>query len=81
MLIQTNEILLINETGLKERTAQCLLRIDNESMNRFQNRGRQIATDGTTFTKVMDAPTHDTPTNDTPNLYIPYGEVLVRVIV
>ena len=38
----------------KERTAQCFLRVDNESMHRFHNRVRQIlmASGSTTFTKV-----------------------------
>ena len=38
----------------KERTAQCFLRVDDESMSRFHNRVRQIlmASGSTTFTKV-----------------------------
>jgi len=38
----------------KERTAQCFLRVDDESMNKFHNRVRQIlmASGSTTFTKV-----------------------------
>ena len=38
----------------KERTAQCFLRVDDESMGRFHNRVRQIlmASGSTTFTKV-----------------------------
>lgn len=38
----------------KERTAQCFLRVDDESMQRFHNRVRQIlmASGSTTFTKV-----------------------------
>lgn len=39
----------------KERTAQCFLRVDDESLNRFHNRVRQIlmASGSTTFTKVL----------------------------
>ncbi|XP_058291128.1 pre-mRNA-processing-splicing factor 8-like [Hylobates moloch] len=39
----------------KERTAQCFLRVDDESMQRFHNRVRQIlmASGSTTFTKVQ----------------------------
>ena len=46
-------------TITKERTAQCFLRVDNDSMHRFHNRVRQIlmASGSTTFTKVMDTPT------------------------
>lgn len=38
----------------KERTAQCFLRVDDESLQRFHNRVRQIlmASGSTTFTKV-----------------------------
>lgn len=38
----------------KERTAQCFLRVDDESLGRFHNRVRQIlmASGSTTFTKV-----------------------------
>ena len=38
----------------KERTAQCFLRVDEEQMNKFHNRVRQIlmASGSTTFTKV-----------------------------
>lgn len=38
----------------KERTAQCFLRVDDESLTRFHNRIRQIlmASGSTTFTKV-----------------------------
>lgn len=44
---------LQNEVS-KERTAQCYLRVDDESMLRFHNRVRQIlmASGSTTFTKV-----------------------------
>ena len=47
----------------KERTAQCFLRVDNDSMHRFHKRFRQIlmASGSTTFTKVMDTPTNNTP--------------------
>ena len=40
----------------KERTAQCFLRVDNESMNKFHNRVRQIlmASGSTTFTKIVN---------------------------
>ncbi|XP_013405996.1 pre-mRNA-processing-splicing factor 8 isoform X1 [Lingula anatina] len=40
----------------KERTAQCFLRVDDESMNRFHNRVRQIlmASGSTTFTKIVN---------------------------
>ena len=40
----------------KERTAQCFLRVDEESLQRFHNRVRQIlmASGSTTFTKVGD---------------------------
>ncbi|KAJ8312022.1 LOW QUALITY PROTEIN: hypothetical protein KUTeg_009395 [Tegillarca granosa] len=40
----------------KERTAQCFLRVDNESMSRFHNRVRQIlmASGSTTFTKIVN---------------------------
>jgi len=39
----------------KERTAQCFLRVDDESLQRFHNRVRQIlmASGSTTFTKVL----------------------------
>ncbi|PSN32216.1 hypothetical protein C0J52_17015 [Blattella germanica] len=39
----------------KERTAQCFLRVDEESLQRFHNRVRQIlmASGSTTFTKVL----------------------------
>ena len=39
----------------KERTAQCFLRVDEESLAKFHNRVRQIlmASGSTTFTKVM----------------------------
>ena len=38
----------------KERTAQCFLKVDKESQQRFHNRVRQIlmASGSTTFTKV-----------------------------
>ena len=38
----------------KERTAQCFLKVDEESQQRFHNRVRQIlmASGSTTFTKV-----------------------------
>ncbi|KAI3379717.1 hypothetical protein SNEBB_004371 [Seison nebaliae] len=40
----------------KERTAQCFLRVDTDSMNRFHNRVRQIlmASGSTTFTKIVN---------------------------
>ncbi|CAG0915719.1 unnamed protein product [Notodromas monacha] len=40
----------------KERTAQCFLRVDDESMGRFHNRVRQIlmASGSTTFTKIVN---------------------------
>ncbi|VDM04852.1 unnamed protein product [Schistocephalus solidus] len=40
----------------KERTAQCYLRVDEESMQRFHNRVRQIlmASGSTTFTKIVN---------------------------
>ena len=40
----------------KERTAQCFLRVDDESMNKFHNRVRQIlmASGSTTFTKIVN---------------------------
>lgn len=40
----------------KERTAQCFLRVDAESMGRFHNRIRQIlmASGSTTFTKIVN---------------------------
>uniref|UniRef100_H2Z6W6 MPN domain-containing protein n=1 Tax=Ciona savignyi TaxID=51511 RepID=H2Z6W6_CIOSA len=40
----------------KERTAQCFLRVDNESLQRFHNRVRQIlmASGSTTFTKIVN---------------------------
>lgn len=40
----------------KERTAQCFLRVDEESMQRFHNRVRQIlmASGSTTFTKIVN---------------------------
>ncbi|CAF1135771.1 unnamed protein product [Rotaria magnacalcarata] len=46
---------LQNETT-KERTAQCFLRVDDESMNRYHNRVRQIlmASGSTTFTKIVN---------------------------
>ncbi|CAF0798840.1 unnamed protein product [Adineta ricciae] len=46
---------LQNETT-KERTAQCFLRVDDESMSRYHNRIRQIlmASGSTTFTKIVN---------------------------
>lgn len=46
--------------GSKERTAQCFLRVDDESMSRFHNRVRQIlmASGSTTFTKVYQSRIH-----------------------
>ena len=40
----------------KERTAQCFLRVDDESQGRFHNRVRQIlmASGSTTFTKIVN---------------------------
>ncbi|KAA0198542.1 Pre-mRNA-processing-splicing factor [Fasciolopsis buskii] len=40
----------------KERTAQCFLRVDDDSMQRFHNRVRQIlmASGSTTFTKIVN---------------------------
>lgn len=40
----------------KERTAQCFLRVDEESLSRFHNRVRQIlmASGSTTFTKIVN---------------------------
>lgn len=40
----------------KERTAQCYLRVDDESLGRFHNRVRQIlmASGSTTFTKIVN---------------------------
>jgi pre-mRNA-processing factor 8 len=40
----------------KERTAQCFLRVDDESLNKFHNRVRQIlmASGSTTFTKIVN---------------------------
>ena len=40
----------------KERTAQCFLRVDEESMSKFHNRCRQIlmASGSTTFTKIVN---------------------------
>ncbi|KAL9701303.1 hypothetical protein quinque_004744 [Culex quinquefasciatus] len=40
----------------KERTAQCFLRVDDESLSRFHNRVRQIlmASGSTTFTKIVN---------------------------
>nr|CAD7196881.1 unnamed protein product [Timema douglasi] len=40
----------------KERTAQCFLRVDEESLQRFHNRVRQIlmASGSTTFTKIVN---------------------------
>ncbi|KAG0699153.1 Pre-mRNA-processing-splicing factor 8 [Chionoecetes opilio] len=40
----------------KERTSQCFLRVDDESMQRFHNRVRQIlmASGSTTFTKIVN---------------------------
>lgn len=40
----------------KERTAQCFLKVDNESQQRFHNRVRQIlmASGSTTFTKIVN---------------------------
>ena len=40
----------------KERTAQCFLRVDNDSMAKFHNRVRQIlmASGSTTFTKIVN---------------------------
>ncbi|CAF3426917.1 unnamed protein product [Rotaria socialis] len=46
---------LQNETT-KERTAQCFLHVDDESMNRYHNRARQIlvASGSTTFKKLVN---------------------------
>lgn len=46
---------LINEST-KERTAQAYIRVDDESLLRFQNRTRQIlmASGSTTFTKIVN---------------------------
>lgn len=46
----------LQHEGSKERTAQCYLRVDDESMGRFHNRVRQIlmASGSTTFTKVYN---------------------------
>lgn len=40
----------------KERTAQCFLRVDDESLQKFHNRVRQIlmASGSTTFTKIVN---------------------------
>ncbi len=40
----------------QERTAQCFLKVDLESMNKFHNRVRQIlmASGSTTFTKIVN---------------------------
>ena len=40
----------------KERTAQCFLRVDNDSLQKFHNRVRQIlmASGSTTFTKIVN---------------------------
>ena len=40
----------------KERTAQCFLRVDDDSMSKFHNRVRQIlmASGSTTFTKIVN---------------------------
>jgi len=40
----------------KERTAQCFLRVDDDSMNKYHNRVRQIlmASGSTTFTKIVN---------------------------
>ena len=40
----------------KERTAQCFLRVDDESLAKFHNRVRQIlmASGSTTFTKIVN---------------------------
>ena len=40
----------------KERTAQCFLRVDEESLSRYHNRVRQIlmASGSTTFTKIVN---------------------------
>lgn len=40
----------------KERTAQCFLRVDNDSLAKFHNRVRQIlmASGSTTFTKIVN---------------------------
>ena len=42
------------QNEVKERTAQCFLKVDEESQQRFHNRVRQIlmASGSTTFTKV-----------------------------
>ncbi|KAK9738667.1 JAB1/Mov34/MPN/PAD-1 ubiquitin protease [Popillia japonica] len=46
----------LQHEGSKERTAQCFLRVDDESMSRFHNRVRQIlmASGSTTFTKIVN---------------------------
>ncbi|KAA3671445.1 pre-mRNA-processing factor 8 [Paragonimus westermani] len=55
--ISSNFMLAFNVFKVtKERTAQCFLRVDDESMQRFHNRVRQIlmASGSTTFTKIVN---------------------------
>jgi len=46
----------LQNESTKERTAQAFLRVDQESLNRFENRIRQIlmASGSTTFTKIVN---------------------------
>ena len=65
----------------KERTAQCFLRVDDESMSRFHNRVRQIlmASGSTTFTKVSLC--HIQPSwsakEDGPTINLVYGKFVM----
>lgn len=51
-----DESLLFPLQVTKERTAQCFLRVDNDSLAKFHNRVRQIlmASGSTTFTKIVN---------------------------
>jgi pre-mRNA-processing factor 8 len=46
----------LQNINTKERTAQAFLRVDDESMKKFNNRVRQIlmAAGSTTFTKIIN---------------------------
>lgn len=56
MITKKNELKFVFFQVTKERTAQCFLRVDDESMNKFHNRVRQIlmASGSTTFTKIVN---------------------------
>ena len=56
LCIDLNTISFYHFQVTKERTAQCFLRVEDEAMQRFHNRVRQIlmASGSTTFTKIVN---------------------------